>query len=88
VSSDASVPPGPLAPFDPADGVAEPFGDADIVILALRDVQDVLKNEAVDAEAPAHEAKEIGSGFSHRASSTVTVSWKGSPRLRAMCSSA
>src|SRR6185312_12951864 len=32
----------PLAPLDPANGVAELLGDPDIVVLALRDMQDLV----------------------------------------------
>src|SRR5580658_476093 len=53
----------PLAPLDPADLVAKGPGDADIVILALRHMQDVLEHEASDAEPSAREAEEYRIGL-------------------------
>ncbi len=48
-----------LPAFDPARGIAQCLGDADIVILALGDMQDVIPCKARAADPPAGKAEEI-----------------------------
>lgn len=52
-----------LPPLDPADVVAQLLGDADVVILALRDMEMVAELEAVWALAAARVGEELGVGF-------------------------
>ena len=49
-----------MPPFDPASCVAQRFCDADVVVLALRDVQDFALLVAVCRLSPAVKGKEFG----------------------------
>src|SRR6266702_7824786 len=55
----AAEAPEALAPLDPASLVTECFGDSDIVILALRNMQDFVPAITRAADPPARKAEEI-----------------------------
>ena len=65
--------------LDPAVGHAKRPGYADVVVLALRDVQDVVLAVAPGCHEIEHLLKKAGSGFSVPVSSAVKVARKGDP---------
>ena len=76
------------AALDPADLEAEALRRADVVVLALRDVEEVRERIAMDALAPAAVREDLRVGLVGPDTSAVMRSSNGSPSVRLMCSSA